>query len=145
MQNGYKMPIRPTPPGVDLKPNELVSVTLLNVKSLIARPLDGAVLKPGRVEVIGVAWTGGEALVSRVEVECSTGPGQGVWREATLEGPARPYAWRTWRFALDASPGPLTVRARATDSTGATQPETSPWNRSGYLWNGYDRVACEVR
>ncbi len=33
---------------------------------------------------------------------------------------------------------------RAIDSLGDVQPETTPWNRSGYLWNGIDRVTCEV-
>ena len=41
-------------------------------------------------------------------------------------------------------PGPIVLRARATDSDGETQPEATPWNRSGYLWNGIDRVTCEV-
>jgi hypothetical protein len=38
----------------------------------------------------------------------------------------------------------MVVRARATDSSGATQPEASPWNKSGYLWNGIDHVSCEI-
>ena len=36
------------------------------------------------------------------------------------------------------------IRVRASDSNGQVQPETSPWNRSGYLWNGIDTVECEV-
>jgi sulfite oxidase len=142
MQTGYKIPIRPTPPGVDPKPSELKPVTVMNVKSLISGPTEGAVLRAGRAEVRGVAWTGGEATIARVEVQLAPGS---PWRDATLEDPARPYTWRPWRLAFDASPGPLTIRARATDSSGDVQPETSPWNKSGYLWNGYDRVACEVR
>lgn len=142
MQAGYKMPIKPTAPGVDLKPSELKPVTVMNVKSLIARPLDGARLKAGSNEARGVAWTGGEASVTRVEVQAGQG---GVWRDAVLEGPARPFTWRRWRLAFDANGlGPLVIRARATDSDGAVQPEISPWNKSGYLWNGYDHVACEV-
>ncbi len=146
MQTGYKMPIRPMPPGVDPKPSELRPVTVLNVKSLIASPSSGGVVRAGRVEVRGVAWTGGESTVTRVEVATAAGKGsREAWRDATLDGPARPYAWRPWRLAIDAAPGPLTVRARATDSSGEVQPEASPWNKSGYLWNGYDTIACEVR
>lgn len=139
-RTSYKMPIRPMPPGVDPKPDEVASLTVMNVKSLIAGPANGSVLKPGRNEAIGVAWTGGDAVVTRVEVSVG-----GRWREATLESPARPYAWRRWRLGFDAGPGPVTLLARATDSAGATQPESPPWNKSGYLWNGYDRVTCEVR
>lgn len=140
MRTSYKMPTRPLPPGVDPKPGDMATITVMNVKSLIARPLQGAKLNPGPNEVRGVAWTGGEAVVTKVEVSAG-----GAWQPAALEGPARPYAWRPWRVSLDLAPGLMTIRARASDSSGAIQPESSPWNRSGYLWNGYDRVACEVR
>ena len=140
MQSGYKIPKVPTPPGVDLKPADLKSVTTLNVKSLIARPLDGATLEAGRVEVRGVAWTG-EGIVTKVEV--STGP-DAPWMPATLLGDPKPGTWRPWTFAWDAKAGRHALRARATDSLGEVQPETTPWNRSGYLWNAIDRVTCEV-
>ncbi len=140
MQTGYKIPKVPTPPGVDLKPADLVPVTTLNVKSLIARPLAGAKLPAGRVEVRGVAWTG-DGIVEKVEV--TTGPGQ-PWRMAKLDGPATPGTWRTWTLPWDAPPGHHTLRARATDSLGQTQGETTPWNKSGYLWNGIDHVSCEI-
>ena len=140
MQTGYKMPKVPTAPGVDLKPTDLKSVTTLNVKSLIARPTDGAVLTAGRVEVKGVAWTG-DGVVERVEVSTL----DGVWSPATLIGDPRSGTWRSWTFAWDAKPGRYSLKVRAVDSKGETQPEVSPWNRSGYLWNGIDRVSCEVR
>ena len=141
MQAGYKIPKVPTPPGVDLKPADLKSVTTLNVKSLIASPLEGATLKPGKVEIRGVAWTG-EGVVTKVEV--STGPGAS-WSPATFLDDPQPGTWRTWTHTWDAPLGHHAIRARATDSNGEVQPETTPWNRSGYLWNGIDRVTCEVR
>ena len=140
MQTGYKIPKNPTPPGVDLKPSDLVPVTTLNVKSLIARPLAGAILPAGKVEVRGVAWTG-LGVVDKVEV--STGL-DAPWQPARLEGEARPGTWRTWTFAWDAPAGSHTLRARATDSHGQTQAESYPWNKSGYLWNGFDHVACQI-
>jgi DMSO/TMAO reductase YedYZ molybdopterin-dependent catalytic subunit len=140
-QTGYKMPKIPAPPGADLKPTDLTSVTTLNVKSLIARPIEGATLKPGPIEVRGVAWTG-EGTVEKVEV--STGPDR-PWALAKLLGDPRPGTWRPWTLTWDAPLGRHTLRARATDSKGETQPEATPWNRSGYLWNGIDRVTCEVR
>ena len=139
-QTGYKIPRVPGPPGVDPKPADLVPVTTLNVKSLIARPLAGANLPAGRVEVRGVAWTGA-GTVDQVEV--STGP-DGPWQPARLDAPATPGTWRTWTLAWDAPPGRHTLRARATDSTGQVQPDATPWNKSGYLWNGIDQVTCEV-
>ena len=62
-----------------------------------------------------------------------------------LATPDRPHAWRQWRFAWKPAPGRHVVRARATDSSGDVQPETTPWNKSGYLWNGIESVAFEVR
>ena len=139
-QTGYKIPKVPTPPGVDLKPADLVPVTTLNVKSLIARPLEGAQLAAGRVEIRGVAWTGNGTVA---QVEVATGPDQ-PWQPARLEGEPVAGSWRTWTLAWDAPVGRHTLRARATDSNGQIQPETSPWNRSGYLWNGIDHVTCEI-
>ncbi len=147
MQTGYKMPIKPTPPGVDLKPSEVKSVTEMNVKSLISSPLAGSRIKPGRVEIHGVAWTGGDATVTRVEVSLGVVSGaEAAWSEASFVDPARPFTWRRWRVAFDLQGATsLVIRSRATDSRGEIQPEVSPWNKSGYLWNGYDQVACEVR
>jgi DMSO/TMAO reductase YedYZ molybdopterin-dependent catalytic subunit len=140
-QTSYKMPKVPTPPGVDLKPSDLVPLTTMPVKSLIARPSAGARLPAGRIEVRGVAWTG---LGHVTGVEVATSPG-GPWQAANFQTEARPYTWRLWRYTIEnARPGRLTLRARATDSNGQTQPEATPWNRSGYLWNGIDTVECEV-
>ena len=146
MQTGYKIPKTPAPPGVDVKPADQVSVTTLNLKSLIARTHDGARLAPGAHEVRGVAWTGGDARVTRVEV--AVGPEGGpapVWKDATLVGESKPYAWRQWTATWNApQPGRYLIQSRATDSTGAVQPETGTWNKSGYLWNAIDRVTREV-
>jgi DMSO/TMAO reductase YedYZ molybdopterin-dependent catalytic subunit len=140
-QSGYRMPKVPTPPGVDLKPSDLIPLTTMPVKSLIARPTAGARLPAGKIEIRGVAWTG---LGHVTGVEVATGR-TGPWRPATFLNEARPYTWRLWRFTLDdARPGRLELRARATDSSGQTQPDVTPWNRSGYLWNGIDTVECEV-
>ena len=145
MQTGYKIPIRQYPPGVDPKPSDLRPVTQLNIKSLIAHPSVGATLDRGRVEVRGVAWTGGDATVAKVEVSVAKPGALDSWASAAFDAPAVPYAWRLWRFGFDGSQGPIAIKSRATDSTGNAQPEVTPWNKSGYLWNGYDHVACEVR
>jgi DMSO/TMAO reductase YedYZ molybdopterin-dependent catalytic subunit len=140
-QSGYRMPKVPALPGAELKPSDLVPVTTMPVKSLVARPTAGSRLKAGRNEVRGVAWTG-VGHVTKVEV--SAGP-HGSWHPATLLNDERPGTWRLWRWTWDVPrPGRYQVRVRATDSEGQTQPEATPWNRSGYLWNGIDTVECEV-
>ena len=144
MQTGYKRPKVPAPPNVVLKPTDLVSVTALNVKSLITWPLEGARLQQGRQEIRGVAWTG-EGHVTKVEVAFGGTDAEPRWRSAAIVGDATPWGWRPWRIAVDAVPrGSVVARARATDSNDGTQPDVTPWNRSGYLWNGVDRVTFEV-
>ena len=140
MQTGYRIPRNPVPPGTNPPPSELVPVTLMNVKSLIARPAPGAKLAPDDCrEAVGVAWTG-SGTIAKVEIRIDDAP----WRPAALEGPDRPGAWRVWKLPLQLKPGRHTILARAADSTGAVQPESTPWNKSGYHWNGIERVEFEV-
>ncbi len=142
MQTGYRMPRSPVPPGSAPSSVPMDPVTWMNVKSLITAPDRGAILPAGRVEVRGVAWTG-RGHVTRVDVRI--GPGDS-WEAATLLDDAVPGAWRRWRLSWQpAGPGRFVIAARATDSMDQVQPEQPAWNKSGYLWNGFDTVECEVR
>jgi DMSO/TMAO reductase YedYZ molybdopterin-dependent catalytic subunit len=90
----------------------------IKTASRIDRPAPLAVLPPGPVVVAGTAWAQHRG-VRRVEVRVDGGP----WQTATL---AREYStdtWRQWSWEWDAAPGLHTVECRATDATGATQPE----------------------
>jgi hypothetical protein len=96
----------------------------------------------GNVMVQGVAWTGEGRIVS-VEVSADEGK---TWSRARLTGDEVPYAWRMWEHDWrPARPGAQVLLCRATDDRGHTQPERSPWNPSGFLWNGWDRVSVEVK
>ena len=53
---------------------------------------------------------------------------------AYLECPAD-LGWRRCEINWEAAPGNHTVMTRATDRSGAAQPDTVPWNRKGYLFN----------
>jgi hypothetical protein len=92
------------------------------------------------VTIQGVAWTGEGKIVS---VEVSLDEGRS-WEQARLIGEDQPYGWRQWQYIWQATSGPRTILCRATDDRGVTQPETSPWNPSGFLWNGWDRVGVKV-
>ena len=138
-RTGYKMPKVPVPRDVTPKPEDLVSVTWMNVKSLIAAPVSGSRLRKGPATIAGVAWTG-EGRVAKVEVAID----DGAWQPSELHGPDHEGAWRMWKFAWDAPAGKHRVRARATDTSGAIQPGATPWNKSGYLWNGIESVTFEV-
>lgn len=138
-RTGYRMPKTPVPPGAVIKPEDTVPVTTMNVKSLIVSPAAGGSIKAGEGSIRGVAWTG-LGKVAKVEVSIDGGP----WSAAEFHGPEAEWAWRQWRFAWTPTPGPHSVRARATDTSGSVQPETTAWNKSGYLWNGIDSVSFEV-
>lgn len=141
MQTGYRIARRPVPPGVAPDPKDLAPVTWMNVKSLISSPGLGATVPNRPQEVRGVAWTG-RGHVTKVEFSTDRDPS---WRAAELIGEPVQGSWR--RFRIDwtpSGPGADRLRVRATDSRGEVQPEKSPWNKSGYLWNGYDQVACLV-
>ncbi len=141
MQTAYRYPVRPVQPGEKVNPADLRPVEAMIVKSLITSPLDGGTVH-GDIVVQGVAWTGEGRIVS---VEVSTDEGR-TWSRAKLTGDNVPYAWRTWEHDWRPTrPGSHGLLCRATDDRGHTQPERSPWNPSGFLWNGWDRITVDVK
>jgi DMSO/TMAO reductase YedYZ molybdopterin-dependent catalytic subunit len=139
MQTAYRVPINAVRPG-DAAMGSSVPVEGMVVKSLITAPQQSERVKAGRVTVQGVAWSG-EARVIKVEVSTDEGKN---WTTVRLTGEDRPYAWRQWQWQWEAAPGQYTLLCRATDANGGEQPSASPWNPSGFLWNGWDRVTVEV-
>ena len=141
MQTAYRYPIRPVQPGEQVSPADLRPVEAMLVKSLITSPHDGGMVS-GTSIVQGVAWTGEGRIVS---VEVSADEGR-TWSRARLTGDDVPYAWRMWAYDWrPARPGSHVLLCRATDDQGHQQPERSPWNPSGFLWNGWDRVTVDVK
>jgi DMSO/TMAO reductase YedYZ molybdopterin-dependent catalytic subunit len=141
MKPGYRMPRRPVAPGAEVGADEMEVITSLPVKSLIARPGDGATIGRGPLVITGAAWAG-EADVVKVEV--STDGGRS-WQSAPLGRDQAKYAWRLWEHRwTPPAPGTYTVMSRATDTTGRTQPMQAAWNPSGYLWNAVDQVHIHV-
>lgn len=140
MSPGYRLPNQPVKPGEAVKPEDTHPVTALGVKSVIAGPVDGASVKPGRIAVHGAAWAG-EAEIAKVEISTDGGTN---WNTATLGQDRAQYAWRLWSYEWKAAAGEHTILSRATDSQGHTQPATAVWNPSGYLYNAYDQVKIHV-
>jgi DMSO/TMAO reductase YedYZ molybdopterin-dependent catalytic subunit len=139
---GYRYPTKTVAPGATVDPKDTAPLTGLVVKSLITRPLDAAVIAPGKVDIAGFAWAG-EPEISRVDVSTDHGAS---WQPARLVGERAKYAWRRFEFAFEARrPESYLILARATDANGRTQPMTPPWNPSGYLWNAPDSVRIEVK
>jgi DMSO/TMAO reductase YedYZ molybdopterin-dependent catalytic subunit len=137
----YRFPVAPGAPGAAIPADQMKPMTTINVKSLLGSLSDGDVLRPGVHPLAGVAFSG-EAGIDRVELSFDAGKS---WTAADLDGPATPYGFRVFRHAWKAEPGRYEVACRATDSNGATQPETPVWNPGGYLFNAIERVKVEVR
>ena len=138
MKTAYRHPGHGVPPGTAVDPKDMIPVTDLNVKSVIASPRDFA--KPGAVRIQGAAWSNASA-VSKVDV--STDGGQS-WKSAKLLGQQTKYGWRLWQYDWKAEAGKYTLIARATNIAGKTQPLAQEWNPSGYLWNVAQPCAITV-
>jgi DMSO/TMAO reductase YedYZ molybdopterin-dependent catalytic subunit len=115
-------------------------VTLQRVRSLITEPSSDQQVQRGERAIRGVAWSG-TAAIARVEVSVRGGG----WKEARLSGEPTRGSWRWWELMtrLD-EPGVVSVRSRATDAAGNTQPERADWNRLGYGNNSIQRVQIRV-
>ena len=104
----------------------------MHVRSLILEPADRATVPSAPQVVRGVAWTG-SGHVTLVELSDDAGTS---WRGATLLGTPEPFTWCRWEASWSPSrPGPATLLARATDSSGAQQPLQPVWNTLGYANN----------
>ena len=100
--------------------------------SRIDVPAPFAQVPAGRTTVAGVAWAQGRGIRA-VEVRVDDGP----WRPATLLPVPSVDTWVQWRFGWDAAPGSHTLSVRATDGTGAVQPEerVSPFPDGATGWH----------
>jgi DMSO/TMAO reductase YedYZ molybdopterin-dependent catalytic subunit/rhodanese-related sulfurtransferase/glyoxylase-like metal-dependent hydrolase (beta-lactamase superfamily II) len=115
-------------------------VRLQRVRSVIAEPSDGASVTAGEFVVRGVAWSGA-APIDRVEVSIGAGP----WQAARLIGERRRHSWQWWELLTQCEThGASTVRARATDLAGHTQPERPEWNRLGYGGNAIQTISITI-
>jgi DMSO/TMAO reductase YedYZ molybdopterin-dependent catalytic subunit len=115
-------------------------VTRQRVRALITQPVADQVVEVGELPVYGLAWSG-EAQVARVDVSVN---GQ-AWQPARLLDEGPPFRWQRWEVMTRVDrEGRATVRARATDLAGRTQPEEPEWNRLGYGNNAVQEVAIRA-
>jgi DMSO/TMAO reductase YedYZ molybdopterin-dependent catalytic subunit len=85
--------------------------------SRIDVPRPGSELSAGPTVVAGVAWAPTRG-VERVEVQVDDGP----WRAAELSAPLSADTWVQWRADVELPPGTPTLRVRAVDGRGGSQP-----------------------
>ena len=84
-------------------------------QSRIDTPRGGAAA--GHVPVAGIAWAPDRGI-KRVEVGID-----GVWADARLSQPISDTTWVQWVYDWTATAGSHKIQVRATDGTGAVQPE----------------------
>jgi DMSO/TMAO reductase YedYZ molybdopterin-dependent catalytic subunit len=141
MQTAYRMPVTAVQQASGLPSTTMAPVEVMPVKSLIAAPAEGATLNREAVTIQGVAWAA-ETAVEKVEVSVDDGK---TWELARLVGDEQRYAWRQWQHIWKPKePGPAAILCRAVDARGERQPAVTPWNPSGFLWNGWDRIMVTV-
>ncbi|HEX2094145.1 MAG TPA: sulfite oxidase [Longimicrobiaceae bacterium] len=117
-------------------------VAEIRVKAAITAPRDGDQVPVGPVLVCGWAWSGA-APVSAVEVAADGGD---TWDEARMLPASSRYRWQRWEYAWEVrSPGRHTLRVRARDDAGRTQPDAPRWNRLGYGANGVRTIVVTAR
>jgi DMSO/TMAO reductase YedYZ molybdopterin-dependent catalytic subunit len=114
-------------------------VTRAGVRALITEPARDQPVTRGELVLRGFAWSG-RAPVTRVEVDVGSG-----WEEACLLDEPLLYAWRRWELITQVhSVGRIVLRARASDASGQTQPDTPAWNRLGYGNNAVQLLPIAV-
>ncbi|MEH1014062.1 sulfite oxidase [Micromonospora sp. CPCC 206060] len=110
------------------------------VKSAFELPFNAAIPADADVLLHGRSWSGNGPIRA---VEVSTGDDD--WRPADLVADDRGGAWQRWTAHWrPPGPGRFTLRARATDVTGAGQRAQARYNTLGYLFDGIVRHPVTV-
>ncbi len=92
----------------------------MEVKSVITRPSHGMTLQAaGLHQITGIAWSG-NGTIRRVEVSVDGGH---AWIDAPLTAPVLPRALTRFRLPWRWDGRAAVLKSRATDDTGAVQPE----------------------
>jgi len=129
MKTAYRHPNHHVEPGSTVDAKDMIPVTDLNVKSVIATPDTWA--KPGLIAVQGVAWSNASP-VTKVELSADGGK---TWSSTKLEGKPTRYGFRKWSYSWKAAEGQYTLMSKATNAAGQSQPMEPEWNPNGYLYN----------
>lgn len=115
-------------------------VSLQRVRALITEPVPDQTVIRGDLVVRGVAWSGA-APIARVDVSVNGS----AWQEARLVSDRKRHSWQWWEMtARLPEAATVTVRARATDLAGRTQPDRAEWNRLGYGNNSIQEISIHV-
>jgi DMSO/TMAO reductase YedYZ molybdopterin-dependent catalytic subunit len=143
MNPGYRIPDNTcacVEPGT--KPEKTVPIKRFNVRSFITNLENGGTVKKGAAaEVKGIAFDGGYGIKT---VLVSKDGGKN-WKEAELGEDMGRYSFRPWRteFQFDEE-GPVTLKVRAINRIGQSQPDEALWNPAGYMRNVVEKTEVKV-
>ena len=118
----------------------------MEVKSVITRPSHGMTLPgAGLHQITGIAWSG-NGTISKVEVSTDGGK---TWTEAPLGAPVLPRALTRFRLPWKWDGSASVLKSRATDDTGAVQPERDKFiaahgNNAIFHFNGIQAWSVAV-
>jgi len=132
MKSAYRVPAGMFPVTLPFKSQAAettVSITEMVVNSIIADPVEGSEGERSGFRIQGVAWDRGNGI-KRVEVSLDGGA---TWRDALLDRPLGPYAFR--RFSLDTGflrRGEYRLASRATSNADERQADAMKVNPGGY-------------
>ena len=139
MNPAYRIPDNEcacVPPGT--KPDKTVPIARYNVRSFITSLENGAKLKTGQsANVRGIAFDGGAGIR---EVSFSEDGGR-TWRETNLGKDLGKYSFREWTANFTPKKaGDFTLKVKATNRIGQSQPLDPLWNPPGYMRNMVETV-----
>jgi sulfane dehydrogenase subunit SoxC len=91
---------------------------VMDARSIITAPCYPAAVRPGWIEIRGIAWSG-RGAIARAELSFDEGR---TWVAADLQEPVLPKAHTRFRYLWRWDGREATVLSRATDDTGYVQP-----------------------
>jgi hypothetical protein len=123
------------------KPEKTVPIKRFNVRSFITNLENGATVKKGAAEIKGIAFDGGYGIK---DVLISIDGGKS-WKEADLGEDLGRYSFRPWKTEANFDhEGPATLKVRATNRIGQSQPDEALWNPAGYMRNVVEKTEVKV-
>jgi sulfite dehydrogenase len=134
MSRAYRIPDNPcacVEPGT--VPAATVPINRFNVRSFVTSLSDGGTVPVGRTTPVrGIAFDGGYGIS---EVVFSADGGRS-WSNARLGRDLGKYSFRTWTVPFKpATRGLYSLKVRAANRRGETQPMAATWNPAGYMRN----------
>jgi len=134
MSRAYRIPDNPcacVEPGT--APMATIPINRFNVRSFITSPAEGGKVPVGSSSTVrGIAFDGGYGI-SKVEFSADGGRS---WADARLGRDLGNYSFRTWTTPFKpATRGLYSLKVRAFNRRGESQPLIAGWNPAGYMRN----------